>query len=121
MNKSNATRVEFRSPDSACNPYLTFALMLAAGMRGIQGGYELPAPAADDVWTLTERQRRERGITALPGSLDEAISVMEGSALVRETFGDELFDFFLRNKRAEWAEYRRQVTPFEIDRYLPIL
>jgi glutamine synthetase len=119
--KSNSTRVEFRSPDSACNPYLTFALILAAGLRGIQGGYDLPTPAADDVWMLTERQRRERGITELPGSLAEAIAAMEYSDLVRETLGDELFDFFLQNKRAEWREYRRQVTPFEIDRYLPRL
>jgi glutamine synthetase len=119
--KSNSTRVEFRSPDSACNPYLTFALILAAGMRGIQGGYDLPPPAADDVWTLTESQRRERGITELPGSLVEAIGAMEKSELVRETLGDDLFEFILRNKRAEWTEYRRQVTPFEIDRYLPSL
>jgi glutamine synthetase len=119
--KSNAARVEFRLPDSACNPYLTFALVLAAGMRGIQGGYELPPPAGDDVGTLTSAQRRERGITALPSSLADAITVMEGSALVRETLGDELFEFFLRNKRAEWNAYRRQVTQFEINRYLPIL
>jgi glutamine synthetase len=119
--KSNSTRVEFRSPDSACNPYLTFALILAAGLRGIQGGYELPPPAADDVWALTVGERRERGITELPGSLAEATAAMESSELVRETLGDELFDFFLRNKRAEWTEYRRQVTPFEINRYLPTL
>jgi glutamine synthetase len=121
VNKSNATRVEFRLPDSACNPYLTFALILAAGLRGIHGGYEMPPPAADDVWTLTDALRRERGITELPGSLAEAIVTMENSELVRETLGDELFEFFLRNKRAEWAAYRRQVTPFEIDRYLPVL
>ncbi len=120
-NKPNATRIEFRSPDSACNPYLAFALMLAAGLRGIQEGYELPPPAADDVWTLTEPQRSERGITALPSTLEEAIATMERSDMVRDTLGADLFEFFLRNKRAEWAEYRRQVTPFEIDRYLPIL
>ncbi|WP_239380416.1 MULTISPECIES: glutamine synthetase family protein [unclassified Frankia] len=120
-NKPNTARIEFRSPDSACNPYLAFALILAAGLRGIQEGYELLPPAADDVWTLSESQRHERGITALPGSLAEAIATMERSTLVRETLGDDLFEFFLRNKRAEWAEYRRQVTPFEIDRYLPIL
>ncbi|THJ71708.1 type I glutamate--ammonia ligase [Candidatus Frankia alpina] len=121
LHKSQATRVEFRLPDSACNPYLTFALVLAAGLRGVQGGYDLPAPAADDVWTLTDAQRQERGITALPDSLAEAITVMERSSLVRETLGDELFEFFLRNKRAEWQDYRRQVTPFEINRYLPVL
>lgn len=120
-NKPNATRVEFRSPDSACNPYLTFALVLAAGLRGITEGYELPPPAADDVWTLTDDERRARGITALPGSLADAISIMERSDLVRETVGPDLFEFFLRNKRAEWFDYRRHVTQFEIDRYLPML
>jgi len=119
--KANTARVEFRLPDSACNPYLTFALMLAAGLRGIQGGYELPPPASDDIWSLTDAQRRERGIRPLPGSLAEATAVMESSALVRETLGDELFEFFLRSKRAEWGAYRRQVTQFEINRYLPRL
>jgi glutamine synthetase len=119
--KANTARVEFRLPDSACNPYLTFALMLAAGLRGIQGGYELPPPAGDDIWSLTDTQRRERGIRPLPGSLDEAIAVMESSTLVRESLGDDLFEFFLRNKRAEWGAYRRQVTQFEINRYLPLL
>jgi glutamine synthetase len=120
-NKPNAARVEFRSPDSACNPYLAFALTLAAGLRGISEGYELPPPAADDVWTLTDEARRARGITALPGSLSEAISLMERSDLVRDTLGDQLFEFFLSNKRAEWNDYRRQVTPFEIERYLQAL
>jgi glutamine synthetase len=120
-NKPNATRVEFRSPDSACNPYLTFALVLAAGLRGITEGYELPPPADDDVWTLTDAQRRARGITALPGSLSDAITVMEGSDLVRETLGENLFQYFLRNKRAEWFDYRRHVSQFEVDRYLTTL
>jgi glutamine synthetase len=119
--KANTARVEFRLPDSACNPYLTFALMLAAGLRGIQGSYELPPPAGDDISALTDSQRRARGIRPLPGSLSEAIGVMETSSLVRETLGDELFEFFLRNKRAEWGAYRRQVTQFEINRYLPLL
>ncbi|WP_007516873.1 glutamine synthetase family protein [Pseudofrankia saprophytica] len=119
--KANTARVEFRLPDSACNPYLTFALMLAAGLRGIQGGYELPPPAGDEIWSLTDAQRRERGIRALPSSLSEAIAVMETSSLVQETLGDELFGFFLRSKRAEWASYRRQVSQFEINRYLPLL
>lgn len=119
--KPNSTRVELRSPDSACNPYLTFALVLAAGLRGIEEGYDLPPGAEDDVWALTEAQRRELGITKLPGSLDAATAAMEASELVRETLGQHVFEFFLRNKRAEWAEYRRQVTPFEVDRYLPLL
>ncbi len=120
-NKPNATRVEFRSPDSACNPYLMFAVILAAGMRGIEESYELPPGAEDDVWSLTPEQRADLGISALPGSLNEAIMVMEQSELVAETLGEHVFEFFLRNKRAEWAEYRRRVTQYELERYLPIL
>ncbi|MGZ4663757.1 MAG: type I glutamate--ammonia ligase [Frankiaceae bacterium] len=120
-NKPNATRVEFRSPDSACNPYLMFAVILAAGMRGIENSYELPPGAEDDVWSLTPEQRADLGISALPGSLHEAILAMERSELVAETLGEHVFEFFLRNKRAEWAEYRRRVTQYELERYLPIL
>ncbi len=119
--KGNSTRVEFRSPDSACNPYLAFAVILAAGLKGVEEGYELPQEAEDDVWSLTDAERQVLGITPLPSSLSEAITAMEGSELVAETLGEHVFDFFLRNKRAEWAEYRRQVTPFERDRYLPVL
>jgi glutamine synthetase len=120
-NKPNATRVELRSPDSACNPYLLFAVVLAAGMRGIEHSYELPAGAEDDVWSLTAEQRADLGISALPGSLHEAILAMERSELVAETLGEHVFEFFLRNKRAEWVEYRRRVTQYELERYLPIL
>jgi glutamine synthetase len=119
--KPNSTRVEFRSIDTAANPYLAFAVMLAAGLKGIEEGYELPPGAEDDVWALTESERRALGIEPLPTSLGEAVAVMERSELVAETLGEHVFDFFLRNKRAEWAEYRRQVTPFELARYLPVL
>jgi glutamine synthetase len=119
--KGNSTRIEVRSPDSACNPYLAFALLLAAGLEGIEKGYELPDGAEDDVWSLTEGERRALGIEPLPGSLAEAISVMERSELVAKTLGEHVFDFFLRNKRAEWEDYRRRVTPFELERYLPVL
>ena len=119
--KGNATRVEVRSPDSACNPYLTFAVLLAAGLKGIEEGYELPPGAEEDVWNLTDAERMAMGIQALPNSLADAITVMERSELVAETLGEHVFDFFLRNKRQEWAEYRRQVTPFELERYLPVL
>ncbi len=119
--KGNATRVEFRSLDSACNPYLAFALILAAGLKGIEKGYELPPGAEDDVWALTPAERRALGIDPLPQSLDEAINAMEKSELAAETLGEHVFDFFLRNKRAEWNEYRRQVTEYELDRYLPVL
>jgi glutamine synthetase len=120
-NKPQSTRVEVRSLDSACNPYLAFAVMLAAGLKGIEEGYELPDEAEDDVWTLTDGERRAMGIQPLPASLIDAVGVMEGSDLVAETLGEHVFDFFLRNKRAEWAEYKGQVTPFELERYLPRL
>jgi glutamine synthetase len=119
--KGNSTRVEFRSPDSACNPYLSFAVILAAGLRGIEEGYELSEGAEDNIWELTDAERRALGIEPLPTSLTDAVRAMEGSELVAETLGEHVFDFFLRNKRQEWAEYRRQVTRFELDRYLPIL
>jgi glutamine synthetase len=119
--KGNSTRVEFRSIDAACNPYLAYALILAAGLKGIEDDYELPPPAEDDVWALTSAERRALGIKPLPADLGEAISVMQDSELVAETLGEHVFDFFLRNKQAEWNEYRRQVTEYELDRYLPTL
>jgi glutamine synthetase len=90
-------------------------------MKGIEEGYELPDGADDDVWALSNSERRAMGLHPLPGSLNQAIQAMERSELVAETLGEHVFDFFLRNKRAEWAEYRRQVTMYELDRYLPIL
>src|SRR5262249_19937703 len=119
--KGNSTRVEFRSLDSACNPYLAFALILAAGLKGIEAGYQLPPGSVDAVRQRTPAERRAPGFAPLRQSLDEAISVMQGSELVAETLGEHVFDFFLRNKREEWREYRYQVTEFELDRYLPIL
>ena len=119
--KGNSTRVEFRSLDSACNPYLAFAVILAAGLKGIEDGYELPPGSEDDVWSLTPAERRAMGMEPLPGSLNQAIQAMERSELVAETLGEHVFDFFLRNKQAEWEEYRRQVNAWEIDRYLPTL
>ena len=119
--KGNSTRVEFRSLDSACNPYLAFAVILASGLKGIEEGYELPPGAEDDVWSLTPAERRAMGMEPLPGSLNQAIQAMERSELVAETLGEHVFDFFLRNKQAEWEEYRRQVNAWEIDRYLPTL
>ncbi|MQA86568.1 MAG: type I glutamate--ammonia ligase [Streptosporangiales bacterium] len=119
--KGNSTRIEFRSLDSACNPYLAFAVILAAGLKGIEEGYQLPPGAEDDVWALTDAERRALGIEPLPESLLESIDRMERSELVAETLGEHVFDYFLRNKRAEWEEYRRQVTEFERYRYLPIL
>jgi glutamine synthetase len=119
--KGHATRIEFRSLDTACNPYLAFAVILGAGLRGIEEGYELPPGAEDDVWALTPGERRAMGIEPLPQSLDEAIAAMERSELVAEVLGEHVFDFFLRNKRAEWDAYRRHVTPYELATYLPVL
>jgi glutamine synthetase len=119
--KGSSTRVEFRSLDAACNPYLALSVILAAGLKGIEKDYELPPGAEDDVWALTTAERRALGIKPLPGDLHAAIGVMQDSELVAECLGEHVFDFFLRNKREEWAEYRRQVTRFELDRYLPTL
>ncbi len=119
--KGQSTRVEVRSIDSACNPYLAYALLLAAGLKGIEGGYELPRETEDDVWGLSDAERRTLGIAPLPHNLDAAIAIMEGSELVAETLGEHVFEFFLRNKRAEWEEYRAQVTQFELDSLLPVL
>jgi glutamine synthetase len=105
-NKENSTRIEFRSPDSACNPYLAYAVMLAAGLKGIEESYLLEETSTPD---------------ALPANLHEAIVAMEGSELVRQTLGEHVFEFVLRNKRAEWQDYRRQVSAYELDRYLPVL
>jgi glutamine synthetase len=120
-NKGQSTRVELRTIDSACNPYLAFAVLLAAGMKGIEEGYELPREAEDDVWSLNQRERKSLGIDPLPSSLSEAIAVAESSELLAETLGEHVFDFFLRNKRSEWAEYRVQVSTFERDMMLPVL
>jgi glutamine synthetase len=104
--KDNSTRIEVRSPDAACNPYLTFAVIIAAGLKGIEEGYQL-TESVDPV--------------ALPSNLDEAIIAMERSELVRQTLGADVFEYVLLNKRAEWNEYRKQVSAFELDRYLPVL
>jgi glutamine synthetase len=119
--KGQSTRVEVRTIDAACNPYLAFAAVLAAGMKGIEDGYDLPREAEDDVWSLTDRERRALGLDALPSSLAEAITLAESSELLAETLGEHVFDFFLRNKRAEWQDYRSVVSAFERDRMLPVL
>ncbi len=119
--RPSSRRVEIRSLDSACNPYLAFAVILAAGLTGVQKGYELAEPTGDDVWSLTEIERRAMGFETLPQNLNEALGAMEHSELVAETLGEHVFDFFLRNKRAEWDAYRRHVTPYELATYLPVL
>lgn len=119
--KGSSARVELRSIDSAANPYLAFALVLHAGLAGIENAYDLPEEAENDVWSLTERERRALGIRPLPRNLDEAIRAMESSDLAVEALGEHVHEFFLRNKRAEFDEYRAQVTPMELTRYLPVL
>ncbi len=118
--KPNSARVEIRSLDSACNPYLAFALLLAAGLKGIEEGYELPPGAEDNVWALSDAERRAMGYEPLPQNLAAALDVMEQSEFVAETLGEAVFDFFLKNKRAEWEAFRRQVTPYERQRYLTL-
>jgi glutamine synthetase len=119
--KERSARVEYRALDAAANPYLAFAVLLQAGLKGITEGYELPVEAEDDVWSLTNQERRALGIEPLPSSLHEAIRALEGSELVAEALGEHVFEFVLRNKRAEWAAYSKQVTAFERDRMLPVL
>lgn len=119
--KGQSTRIELRTLDAACNPYLAYAVVLAAGMKGIEEGYELPREAEDDVWSLTERERKAMGIEPLPRSLYDAINVAESSELLADTLGEHVFDFFLRNKRAEWDDYRGQVSAYERDRMLPVI
>jgi glutamine synthetase len=119
--KEAATRVELRNPDPACNPYLAFAAMLAAGLDGIEKGMELPPEAGDNIYEMSEAERDAAGIGTLPDNLNQAISAFEQSELMREALGDHVCEYVVRNKRAEWAEYKALVSPYEIERYLPIL
>ena len=116
--KPESVRIEYRALDPACNPYLAFALLLAAGMRGVEHGYELPSETTRNLFDPL-RNGAANGAELLPRSLDEALEVMEGSQLVRNTLGEHIFEWFLRNKRAECDSYRTQVTPWELERYLP--
>jgi len=119
--RENATRIEFRSPDPACNPYLAFSVMLAAGLEGIEKEYEVPAPVEENVYEMTPEGRQRRGIGTLPASLWEAIQLAEKSEVVRRALGDHVFYAFIENKKIEWDNYRIQVTDYELKRYLPIL
>ncbi len=119
--KEKATRIEYRSPDPACNPYLAFTVMLAAGLEGIEKGLEPPPPVEENVYEMTEEERQQRGIGTLPASLLEAIQLTEKSELVRKALGEHVFEAFIQNKKIEWDQYRTQVTEYELKRYLPIL
>jgi len=119
--KEKATRIEFRAPDPACNPYLAFAVMLHAGLEGIEKGYKLPDAVERDIYDMSEEERRDLGIASLPGSLNEAIEEMEKSDLVRKALGDHIFEKFIENKKIEWNEYRTQVHPYELKKFLGVL
>lgn len=121
IGKEKETRFELRSPDPACNPYLCFSVMLAAGLAGIEDGLEPPPPVEENVYHMTGEERKKRGICQLPGSLLEAIQLVENSKLVREALGDHVFNAFIENKKVEWDRYRIHVTDYELERYLPIL
>lgn len=119
--KEQATRIEARFPDPACNPYLAFAVLLAAGLKGINENYELPPEAGNNIYEMTATQRRDAGIDSLPEDLHEAIQICESSQLVRETLGEHTFEWFIRNKKSEWDDHKVYVSPYELERYLPIL
>jgi glutamine synthetase len=119
--KEKATRIELRSPDPSCNPYLAFACMLNAGLRGIEKGYKLPSPTEIDVYHLTEKDRKKMGIGELPGSLIEAIEIAEKSDILKETLGEHIFNELIMSKRTEWDNYRINIFPYELDTYLPML
>jgi glutamine synthetase len=116
-----ATRAEIRCPDPACNPYLTFAALLHAGLEGIEQGYELPEPMEQNLYKLSAEDRKARGIVALPETLGEAIDELAGSELARKALGDHVFDAYVKLKRQEWDDYRVQLTPWEMDNYLSVL
>jgi len=119
--KEKATRIEYRVPDPACNPYLAFSVMLASGLEGIEKNYTLAKPANDNIYHMAEEKRESAGIKSLPEDLLEAIKLTEKSELVKKALGEELFHFFIRNKKMEWDEYKAQVTQYETNKYLPIL
>jgi glutamine synthetase len=121
VGKEKATRIELRSADPACNPYLAFACMLAAGLDGVDKGYKLPDPIEENIFHMNESERQKHGIQALPSSLIEACDVMAGSSLMKETLGEHIFNTLLENKRMEWDRYRTQVTDYEIGAYLHVL
>jgi len=119
--REKSTRIELRSPDPACNPYLAFAVMLSAGLEGIKNKYELCAPIEENVYEMSEQERAAKGIGTLPSSLNEAIGLAENSQLVKKALGEHVFKAFIQNKKIEWDKYRIQVTEYELNRYLPIL
>ncbi|MDT8271790.1 MAG: glutamine synthetase family protein [Desulfomonilia bacterium] len=119
--KAKATRMEFRAPDPACNPYLAFAVQIASGLKGIEERYPLPDPIEEDIFEMDEKARERAGIVSLPGNLFEATLEVSTSELVKDTLGDHIFEKFVENKKKEWDQFRTHVSAFEIERYLPVL
>ncbi len=119
--KETATRIEFRAPDPSCNPYLAFAVMLAAGLKGVEDEYELPDPIEEDIYEMTETEKKKSGILTLPGNLYEAILEVEQSELVKDALGEHIFNKFIQNKKIEWDMYRTHVSQYEIEKYMPII
>ncbi|MBM2825844.1 MAG: glnA [Dehalococcoidales bacterium] len=119
--REKATRVEFRSPDPACNPYLAFSVMLAAGLEGIVKQYQVPEPVEENVYEMSAKERQKRKIATLPASLWDALQLTAKSEVVKRALGDHVFEAFIKNKTIEWDQYRTQVTEYEVKRYLPIL
>jgi glutamine synthetase len=119
--KEQATRIEFRSPDPSCNPYLAFSVMLAAGLDGVEKGYKLPEPIEKDIFRLDDKEKKKLGITSLPGSLAKAIEITEKSEMVRKALGDHIFNNFITSKKMEWDEYRIRIHPYELEKYLSTL
>ena len=119
--KEESVRIEYRAPDSACNPYLTFAVLLGAGLEGIDKGYELPEPVKGNLFSMSAEERQKKGVVELPASLDEALKLTDRSEVVRKALGDTIVDSFVQNKRIEWSDYANTVTDYEINRYLRLL
>ncbi len=119
--REDSTRIEYRAPDSACNPYLALAALLTAGLDGIEQGLEPPPANTEDVHAMTDAERKKRGIGSLPGNLREAIEAAEQGSVLRRALGEHVFNSLLQNKRLEWDEYRSQVHEYELKRYLPVL
>ena len=119
--KEEATRIEYRSPDPACNPYLAFAAMLRAGLAGIEQELELPPEASNNIYEMTEEERHTAGIRSLPQDLHDAISLASESKVLRDALGEHVHEYLIRNKREEWDSFKSYVSPYELERYLPIL
>jgi glutamine synthetase len=119
--RPNSARVEYRSPDPACNPYLALAVLISAGLEGVTNKLKLGPPTSDNIYRMTPKERKSAGIGSLPSDLYGAVLEAEASPFVRAALGDEMFESFIRNKKLEWDEYKMQVSEYEIRRYLPLL